>query len=99
MLSGSRRRQSGTAPENGALSGGLIDDDVGHLIRAIFAHFDVVEIDAGFAQALDLDSAALVVADSADVLDAHPEVRHGDQCAGDLSAGAENFGFKGTLPA
>ncbi len=69
----------GTAPENGALTGGLIDDDVRRLIGTIFANFDVVEIDAGFAQAVHLHAAAFIVADGADVFNAQPELRDGGQ--------------------
>ena len=81
----------GPAPEHRALTGGLIDDDVGRLVGAILANLHVVEIDAGFAQAGELNAPALVVAHGADVFDAQPEVRSGRQCARHLAAGAQDF--------
>ena len=72
-------------PENGALAGGLVDDDVGALIGAAGADLDVVEIEAGFAKAGHLDAAAFVIADSADVLGPQAELAAGDERAGHLA--------------
>ncbi len=79
------------APQHGALAGGLVDEDVGALVRAVAALLHVVEIDAGGEQALHLDAAALVVADRADVLGPQAESGAGDHGARDLPAGAENL--------
>ena len=86
-------------PEDGALAGGLIDDDVGALIGATGADLDVVQIEAGFAQAGHLDAAAFVVADSADVLGPQPELAAGDERAGHLAPGAHDLAFEGDLTA
>jgi hypothetical protein len=88
----------GAAPEDGPFAGGLIDEDVGGLVAAAGAHLDVIEVDAGAAEAFDLDLAAVVVADGADVLGAEAEPGAADQRAGDLAAGAEDFLEEGTLP-
>ena len=85
------------APEDGALAGGAIDDDVGGLIGTAAADQDVVEVDAGALEAFDLDAAAEVVADRADVLGAQAEAGAGYEGAGDLAAGAEVFFFEGHL--
>ena len=90
------RRQS-SRPQHGALAGGVIDDDVSRLIGAVLAKLHVIEIDAGAAQAFDLDAAALVVADSAYVFCAQPETRAGHHGGGDLAAGGIKLARKGGL--
>ena len=78
-------------PENGSFAGGLINQDIGSLIWAIFANFDVVEVHAGFAQAIELDPAALVVAHRSDIFRAESEFRAGYQGGGHLSAGTDSL--------
>ena len=63
------------APEDGALAGGAIDDDVGGLIGAALSDHDVVKLDAGAFEAIELDAAAEVDADGADVLWSHVCIR------------------------
>ena len=82
------------APEHGALSGAAVDQDVGALIRAVRADFEIVEVNAAREEAVHLNAAALVVADGADVLGAEPEPRTSDQRAGYLSAWAEDLAFE-----
>jgi hypothetical protein len=82
------------APQHGALAGGVIDDDVSRLIGAVLAKLHVIEIDAGAAQALDLDAAALVVADAADVFHPQPEAGARHHGTGHLAARAHDFFFK-----
>ena len=64
----------GPAPQHRALTGGVIDEDVGGLVGAVLANLHVVEIDALAEQAFHLNLPALVVADGADVLDAKPSL-------------------------
>ena len=54
----------------------------------------MVEIDAGALEAFNLDAAALIVADCADVLGAQSEAGARHHRAGDLAAGAEEFFLK-----
>src|ERR1019366_3917577 len=61
------------APQDGTLAGGTVDDDVGGLVGTAAADHDVVEVDAGVLEAFELDAAAEVVADGADVLGAEAE--------------------------
>ena len=85
------------APEDGALAGGAVDDDVGRLVGAVAPQLHVVEIDAGALQAFHLDAAALVVADRADVLGAQAEAGARHHGAGHLAAGAEELLLKRDL--
>src|SRR6185503_16197558 len=54
-------------PEDGALAGRLVNDDVGALIGATGAQFHVVEVHPGFSEAGHLDPSAFVVAHRSDV--------------------------------
>ena len=85
---GREREAVGALPEYGALAGGLIDDDVGRLISAAGADVDVFEIDTAALQAIELDAAAFIIADGADVFGTETEFCAGDYGAGDLAAGA-----------
>src|SRR5262249_18620730 len=79
------------APQDGALAGRTIDDDIRRLVGAAFSELDVIEIDAGALEALDLDPAAFIIADGADVFDAQTEAGAGHHRARNLSAGAEDL--------
>src|ERR1035441_218945 len=57
-------------PKDGALAGGTVDEDVGGLIGTALADHHMIEIDAGALEAFQLDAAAEIVADGADVLGA-----------------------------
>ena len=84
-------------PEHGALAGGLVDQDVGGLVRAIFTDFEVIQVDAALAQALELYAAALVVADRSDVFHAQPQLRAGHHGAGHLTAGTQDLALECNL--
>ena len=57
----------------------------------------MIEVDAGALEAFQLDAAAQVVADGADVLGAQAEAGAGDEGAGHLAAGAEVLFLEGHL--
>ena len=80
-----------TAPEDGSLTGGVVDEDIRALVGAVLSKLDVVQVDSLAEQAFHLDTAALIVADRADVLDAHSQLRAGDHRAGHLPARAEDL--------
>src|SRR5689334_7549663 len=84
-------------PEDGALPGGLVDDDIGALIGTAGADLNVIEIHAGLAEAGHLDAAAFVVADRSDVLGAQAEFSAGGKRAGDLATGTHDFALKSNL--
>src|ERR1019366_2293787 len=85
------------APQDCTLTGGAVDDDVGGLIGTAAADHHVVEADAGVLEAFELDAAAEVVADGADVLGAEAEAGAGDEGAGHLAAGREVLFLEGDL--
>src|SRR5207249_3148353 len=89
-----RGRQAQTivpAPEHGAFAGRAVDDDIGGLSGAVFAHLKPLDIDAGVAQAVDLDAPAAVVTDRADIAGPESKGGAGDDGAGHLPAWAEDF--------
>src|SRR5579862_9050636 len=86
-------------PEDGALGRGLIDDDVGALVGASGADFDVVQIQPTSAKAGHLDPATFVVADRADILGPQPELAAGGERGSHLAPGADDFALEGDLSA
>src|SRR5262245_47906286 len=83
------------APEYGALPRGPIDDDVSGLIRTAAADQNMIEINAGTLQTLELDTPAVVIADRSDVLRPKSQAGAGNHGAGDLSTGTEELLDKG----
>jgi len=73
-------------PEDGALAAGAVDDDVGRLVGTSFNHVHAGDIDAAAPQAVQLKTAAIVVADGADVAAVFAERLAGDDRRRDLSA-------------
>ena len=88
-LLGPHREAIVAPPQDGTLAGGTVDDDVGGLVGTAPADHHVIEVDAGVLEAFELDAAAEVVADRADVLGAQAEAGAGDEGAGHLAAGRE----------
>jgi len=85
-------------PKNRSLAGGPIDQDVRGLVGAVGADLDVIEVDAGLAQALELNLTAIVIAHRSDVFHREPELGARNHGAGHLAAGAQNFLFECDLP-
>jgi hypothetical protein len=85
-------------PQYRSFAGGLIDQNIRGLARTIRAHFDILDIDAGFAQAFHLDAPAFVVADRPDVFHSKPELRAGHQGARNLPARAQDLALESHFP-
>ncbi len=84
----------GTVPEDCTLTGGLVNYDVGRLVRAVLPLLNVLQIDAGTAQAFQLDATTFIVANCADVFGAEAEARAGNHGRRHLTAGRIRFAEK-----
>src|SRR5579863_8489747 len=88
-----------TVPEDRSFAGRFVNRDIGRLIRTVHPLLDMLDIDAGSAQAVQLEAAAVVIPDSADVLRPQTEVCACDHGSSDLSAGGKKFPRERSLAA
>src|SRR5579864_2828815 len=81
-------------PEYGPLSRGLVNQDIGGLVRTVLADFDIVQVDAALAQAFELDAAAFVITHGPDILHPKPQFGASYKGAGYLSPRAQQLALE-----
>ncbi len=94
MFSGCNRRHSARCHSTVRSPVALIDQDIRGLVGTILADLDIVQIDAAFLKAGELNTAPLVVAERADVLHAESQLRARHQRAGHLAARAQDLALE-----